>query len=228
MKNIWSKRLSVFGIGTGAGEVPPMVDMWGSPLPSFPKRIPQATVMQKLWYSTFNVAAGKYGKSGGKYDPSGKWIADPVSSEVYRLWRKSRDAGVVPSIPSRYLTLTMPSPDGKPESRTYKLNKKQYAEYSKLVGVYRYTGASGAAKVVGLGHISRQQHPGVFGMVSHEDYLKLSDKERIETLKGIYRVNKGLAKEEFLSKLGPAGWDMVDSKLERVLKPSGQILENSD
>ena len=133
----------------------------------------------------------------------------------------------VPRIPRRFIQI----PGVKGESpKTYKLNKQQYYEYSKLVGRYRYIGAPGKMKRVDLNTIKKQINPGVYQLVSSKYYMgddyktTLSNEQILGKLKSIYRTNASLALTEFLRRMGPN----PSEKMEEIKKPSGQMLENSD
>jgi len=219
MRYTWDRRLSVLGIGDGVDKIPPLVDMWGSDLPHIPERIKTEGKWTKvLMYNMFNVAAGKHGKSGGKYDPTGRWIPDPGASEVYRVWRETRDARAVPAIPSRFITIPG-AKKGEP-SKMYKLNKEQYYKYSKLVGTYRYMGAKGKHYQVSTNVWKRKFHDGVYQMVTHKNYIGKDGKptldkfQTVDRLANIYSVNSKLAKKDFLR-----GVKVED--MEEVKKPSG-------
>ena len=220
MRLTWDRRLSVLGIGYGVDEIPALVDMWGSDLPHTPERIKTEGKLTKvLMYNMFNVASGRYGKSGGKYDPTGKWIPDPGASEVYRAWRATQDPRAVPTIPSRFITI--PGAKKGEASKTYKLNKEQYYKYSKRVGQYRYMGCEGKYYQASTGLWKKRQLDGVYTMVTTEGYIGKDGKpaldkfETVNRLAEIYRVNSGWAKKDFLSK------DVKVKDMEEVKKPSG-------
>ena len=116
LQNTWNQKMAAMGF-TELDD-PYIIDLWGTNVETVPKTVKGK--LNRFLYSTFNVGRGR------------QQIPDPESSEVYRLWRDSRDNAIVPPLPSRYLTK-----DGK----LYKLNKDQYVLYSRLVGGYRLNGA---------------------------------------------------------------------------------------
>ena len=187
LKTVWNRRLSVLGLGPGVDDIPPIVDMWGSPLPQR-KGKGSGSLTERFLLSSFSVG-GMFGggprKTGGDYDAAGQWLSDPASSEVDRLWRKYRKNEVWPSIPSRTMRV-----DGK----LYKLNKQQYYEVSTLRGQYALDGGWSGVKATGLDSYEDNHVAGVYDLVSSEGWDKTPDDRKLKLILESKRLTSAQAK----------------------------------
>ena len=192
LKAEWSKKLSSNWDKDGLVEGYPIIaDLWGTPLESIPEgtvlgtnktanwqrtEAGKDTLMDRMMSSTFNIF--KLKKSGA--------IFDPYSSEVYRLWRKFGDNGVVPSWIDRKQVI-----DGK----EYELNRDQYAYLTAVAGRYRLLGSE---EDRGAGTRFRMKvHDGVVQLINRPDYMDgMTDEEKVKELKRIYSKQLSLAKKD--------------------------------
>ena len=192
LKTEWSKKISSNWDKDGLVEGYPIIaDLWGTPLESIPEgtvlgtnktanwqrtEAGKDTLMDRMMSSTFNIF--KLKKSGA--------IFDPYSSEVYRLWRKFGDNGVVPSWIDRKQVI-----DGK----EYELNRDQYAYLTAVAGRYRLLGSE---EDRGAGTRFRMKvHDGVVQLINRPDYMDgMTDEEKVKELKRIYSKQLSLAKKD--------------------------------
>lgn len=99
---------NMFRNKTGLTEYLPLRrDLWGEPMRETPEG------RDALAYHFFDITKGK------------QVTDDPVALELYRLWRKTSDNKVIPSIPERSMTVA---------KTTYALDPQQYERYAELAG----------------------------------------------------------------------------------------------
>ncbi len=99
-----------FGFAGADDYLPIKRDLWGEPMLQTPEG------RNALLYHFFDISKNKQVSD------------DPVSLELYDLWRKTAANEVVPSLPARKITSG---------NVTYPLNAKQYERYAELVGKNR-------------------------------------------------------------------------------------------
>jgi len=135
-------------------------DFWGKPMLETPEG------RDAIFYHFFDITKNK------------QVTSDPVELELYRLWRKTSDTAVIPSLPQRTVTLG---------GSSYALDPKQYERYAELVGENR-----------------RQI---VDALVINPNFHKLDDEVKIKLLERVYRDGmergKALFGREFQGQLQP-------------------------
>jgi len=115
-------------------------DFWGKPMLETPEG------RDAIFYHFFDISKNK------------QVTSDPVELELYRLWRKTGDSAVIPSLPQRTVTF------GK---SSYALDPKQYERYAELVGENRRNI--------------------VDALVINQQFHKLSDEQKMDILDRAYR-----------------------------------------
>lgn len=142
-------------------------DFWGKPMRETPEG------KNAIFHHFFDVSKGQ------------QVTDDPVALELYRLWRKTADSSVIPSLVDKQLTL---------QNKTYPLTAAQQSRYAELVGTRR-----------------RQI---VDALVVNPNFHKLSDERKIDVLEKAYQngqqYGKALfwqeAQSELQAKPGRAGF----------------------
>ena len=152
VKNLVKTRLGFLGLDD---YMPLKRDLWGRPM----KETPEGS--NALIYQLFDVTKGR------------QVTSDPVALELYRLWRKTADPSVIPSIPSRRLTV---------RNQSYQLNSKQYERLSELVGKHRLD-------VVQL-------------IVTNPNFQSFTDEQRIALLQRVYERGSQNGRLLFLNEQG--------------------------
>lgn len=113
VENIVRNRLGI----AGADDYLPLKrGLWGEPMPETPEG------RNSLVYQFFDITKNK------------QVTDDPVALELYRLWRKTGNNQVIPSIPTRSVTV---------DKKSYTLTPEQYSRYAELVGQSRRQIAEG-------------------------------------------------------------------------------------
>lgn len=141
-------------------------DFWGQPMRETPEG------KNAIFHHFFDVSKNQ------------QVTDDPVALELYRLWRKTADSAVIPSLVDKQLTL---------QNKTYPLTAAQQSRYAELVGNRR-----------------RQI---VDALVVNPNFHKLSDERKIDVLEKAYQngqqYGKALfwqeAQKELQAKPGRAG-----------------------
>lgn len=151
MENMVRNRLGFAGFDD---YLPLKRDLWGKPLRETPEG------RNAIFYQFFDISRNK------------QVTDDPVSLELYRLWRKTANTEVIPSIPTRTVTQ---------DRQTFVLNPEQYSRFSELVGTRR--------------------REIVDSVVVNDEFYKLSDEEKIALLKRAYDKGMQAGKAEFMSEL---------------------------
>lgn len=155
MENIARNKL---GIANLDDYLPLKRGLWGEPMRETPEG------RNAIMYHFFDVFKNK------------QVTSDPVPLELFRLWRKTGDSGVVPSIPAeqdRVLTVG---------SRKYPMNAAQYSRYAELVGKAR-------RRIVDA-------------VVVNPEFHKLPDEAKIKLLDRIYRAGLDQGKGQFWQEFG--------------------------
>jgi hypothetical protein len=140
-------KLGAFGLDD---YLPLKRDFWGEPMRETPEG------RDAIFYHFFDISKNK------------QVTSDPVELELYRLWRKTSNTEVIPSLPSRSLTL---------DKTTYALDPNQYERYAELVGKNRRTI--------------------VDALVINPNFHKLNDEQKIDVLDNAYREGLKRGKELF-------------------------------
>lgn len=140
INNVVNNRLGVIGLDE---YLPLKRDLWGKPVPETPKD------RNALIYQFFDITKGK------------QVTDDPVALELYRLWRKTANTEVIPSLPGKSITFNR---------QTYQLNPTQQSRLAELVG--------GARREV------------VDAMVVNPNFHTAPDETKIQILKRAYDHGK--------------------------------------
>lgn len=125
-------------------------DFWGKPMLETPEG------RNEIFYHFFDISKNK------------QVTSDPVELELYRLWRKTSDTSVIPSLPTRNVTFAKTS---------YALDPQQYERYAELVGENR--------------------RDIVDAMVINPQFHKLDDEQKIKILERVYRGGMERGKAQF-------------------------------
>lgn len=124
--------------------------LWGEPMPETPKG------RNGILYWFFDISKGQ------------QVTDDPLPLELYRLWRKTSDTSVIPSLPERNLTFA---------NQTFLLSPAQKSELAELVGTQRRDIAD--------------------KLVVNPDFHKLSDEYKISILARAYGIGQRIGKAQF-------------------------------
>lgn len=150
--NIVRMRLGFAGLDD---YLPIKRDLWGQPMRETPEGA------NALIYHLFDVTKGQ------------QVTDDAVALELYRIWRKTADTSVIPSLPTRSLTIN---------DTTYNLTPDQYSRYAELVGKER-------RRIVDF-------------LVVNPEFHKLADEYKIEQLERAYTRGLTIAKRQFVLEAG--------------------------
>lgn len=126
-------------------------DFWGKPLRETPEG------RNALFYHFFDVTKGK------------QVTDDPVALELYRLWRTTADAKVIPSLVNKQITQ---------QSQTFTLDAAQQSRYAELVG--------------------EERRRIVDAMVINPNFHKLNNEQKIKVLNIAYDRGLEIGKLKFL------------------------------
>lgn len=126
-------------------------DFWGKPIPETPKD------RNALFYHFFDVTKGQ------------QVTDDPVALELYRLWRKTADSKVIPSLVEKEI---------RRGNQSSMLDATQQSRYAELVGAER-------RRIVDA-------------MVINPNFHKLSDENKIKVLTRAYDTGLEIGKLKFL------------------------------
>lgn len=148
MKNLVKTRLGFAGLDD---YLPLKRGLWGEPLRETPKD------RNALVYHLFDISKNQ------------QVTSDPVSLELYRLWRKTTDTGVIPTPPRATIAK---------DNQTYNLTPAQHSRYAELVGTTRKS-------------ITDR-------VVRNPNYHKLDDAGKIKILETVYRDGMEAGKALFL------------------------------
>jgi hypothetical protein len=132
-------------------------DFWGQPLRETPEG------RNALFYQFFDVSKGR------------QITDDPATLELYRLWRKTADSKVIPSLVDKQITVA---------NKTYPLNAEQQSKLAELIGTRR--------KEI------------VDGLVVNPNFHKLSDEQKVKMLDRAYREGMDYGKALFWREAGSA------------------------
>lgn len=156
MENIVRNKLGVAGLDD---YLPLKRDLWGEPMRETPEG------RNAIMYHFFDVFKNK------------QVTSDPVPLELFRLWRKTTDTRVIPSLPEKSLTVS---------GTTYNLTADQQSRYAELVGQSRRQIAD--------------------AVVVNPNFHKLNDEQKIDLLDRAYRAGLQRGKVQFWRESGgPAG-----------------------
>lgn len=150
--NAVKNRLGVFGLDD---YLPLKRDLWGKPMRERPEGA------NALAYELFDITKGK------------QVTDDPVPLELYRLWRKTANTSVIPSIPEKVFTF---------QKSDYVLNPEQRSRLSELVG--------------------QKRRDIIDKIVINPKYHELNDEEKIKILDSVYRKGSELGKSIFWQEQG--------------------------
>lgn len=155
MENIVRTKLGVAGLDD---YLPLKRGLWGEPMRETPEG------RNAILYHFFDVFKNK------------QVTSDPVPLELFRLWRKTTDTRVIPSLPERSLTIG---------GNTYMLNADQHSRYAELVGQ------------------SRRQITDA--IVINPNFHNLPDEKKIDLLDRVYRSGLQRGKALFWQEVGGTG-----------------------
>ncbi len=142
-----------FGILGADDYLPAKRDLFGEKMPQTPEG------RNSILYHLFDISKGR------------QVTDDPVKLELYRLWRKTADASVIPSIPQRDITA---------ENQTYPLSNALYSEFSETVG--------------------RRRKEIADSLVQNPHFNELTDEQKIKTMEDAWREGLDYGKAVFLDK----------------------------
>lgn len=148
VENVVRNRLGFAGLDD---YLPLKRDFWGKPLPETPEG------RNALFYHFFDVTKGK------------QVTDDPVALELYRLWRKTADSKVIPSLVNKEITI---------KNQTSPLDAAQQSRFAELVGAERR-------------RITE-------AMVINPNFHKLDDENKIRLLNRAYDAGMEIGKIKFL------------------------------
>lgn len=143
-ENVIRNRLGIAGLDD---YLPLKRDLWGRPLRETPEG------RNAIIYQFFDITKAKQVSS------------DPVDLELYRLWRKTDNSRVIPSLPDKNITVL---------KSTYQLDTPQQVRFAELVGKDR-------RKIVDA-------------LVINPKYQALSDEYKIKLLERAYDSGRDRAK----------------------------------
>lgn len=152
MENVVRNKL---GVANMDDYLPLKRGLWGEPMLETPEG------RNAIMYHFFDVFKNK------------QVTSDPVPLELFRLWRKTGDTRVIPSLPDEVMTVNR---------QTYPLNAEQQSRYAELVGQ------------------SRRQI--VDAVVVNPQFHKLSDEDKITLLDRVYRKGQEAGKAQFWQENG--------------------------
>lgn len=152
MENIVRNKL---GVANMDDYLPLKRGLWGEPMRETPEG------RNAIMYHFFDVFKNK------------QVTSDPVPLELFRLWRKTGDTRVIPSLPDKVMTVNR---------QTYPLTAEQQSRYAELVGQ------------------SRRQI--VDAVVVNPQFHKLSDEDKITLLDRVYRKGQDVGKAQFFQENG--------------------------
>lgn len=147
IENMARSKLGIAGLDD---YLPLKRDFWGKPMLETPEG------RNAIFYHFFDISKNK------------QVTSDPVELELYRLWRKTGDSAVIPSIPQRTVTF---------EKTSYALTPEQYDTFSEMVGTRR--------------------REIVDALVVNPNFYQLNDEEKMDMLERVYRDGMTQAKMEF-------------------------------
>lgn len=148
LENVIKNKLGLIG---AADDLPLKRDLWGRPQRETPKG------SNPLVYQLLDVTKNQ------------EITDDPVSLELYRLWRKTGSSEMIPSLPGRTIT------QGRV---TYALNADQRSRLAELVGARR--------------------REIVDGLVVDPNYHALNDEQKVALLKRAYDFGQRQGGGQFL------------------------------
>lgn len=147
MENLVKTKLGAFGADD---KLPIKRDFWGEPMRETPEG------RNAIFYHFFDITKNK------------QVTSDPVELELYRLWRKTGNANVIPSLPERTATF---------QKTTYALTPEQYDRYAELIG--------------------KQRREITDAIVVNPNFHALSDELKIKRLEEVYRRGAENGKAKF-------------------------------
>lgn len=150
-KNIIKNR---FGVAGYDDYLATKRDLWGEKMEQTPEG------RNALLYHLFDISKNK------------QVTDDPVSLELYDLWRRTADNSVIPSIPTRTVTV---------ENKSYPLNAQQYEKLAETVG--------------------RARRMIVDRLVINPKWQDLPDEGKIKILETAYRKGADFGKQRVVSEI---------------------------
>lgn len=144
-----------FGIMGADDYLPVKRDLFGEPM----KQTPEGR--NALIYHLFDLSKNQ------------QVTDDPVKLEMYRLWRKTDDASVIPSIPERTITVARDQ---------YNLDPAQYSRYAELVGKNR--------KLI------------LDNIIKEKDFATAPDEVKVKILDRANQAGAGIGKALFVQEAG--------------------------
>lgn len=152
MENIVRNKL---GIANLDDYLPLKRGLWGEPMRETPEG------RNAIMYHFFDVFKNK------------QVTTDPVPLELFRLWRKTGDTQVIPSLPEKFLTIG---------GNSYALDSAQQSRYAELVGKAR-------RRIVDA-------------VVVNPNFHNLPDEAKVKLLDRIYRAGLDQGKGQFWQEFG--------------------------
>lgn len=129
--------------------------LFGEPMPQTPEG------RNAILYHLFDISKGK------------QVTDDPVKLEMYRLWRKTANSAVIPSIPEREITVN---------NQTYRIPTELYSKFAEYVGTRR--------KEI------------LDNLVLNPDFNKETDEAKIDWMEKAYRFGMDYGKAKLWSEHG--------------------------
>ncbi len=152
MENIVRNKLGVANLDD---YLPLKRGLWGEPMRETPEG------RNAILYHFFDVFKNR------------QVTSDPVPLELFRLWRKTADTRVIPSLPEKTITMG---------GNTYALDAAQQSRYAELVG--------------------KSRRAIVDAVAVNPNFHKLPDESKVEILDRIYRAGLQRGKAEFWREIG--------------------------
>lgn len=129
--------------------------LWGEPLKETPKD------RNAIVYHFFDVFKNR------------QVTDDPVALELFRLWRKTADTKVIPSIPGKQITVG---------GNTYLLTSQQQSDYAEMVG--------------------KERRRITESIVINPKFQEINDEQKIDILERVYRAGLEIGRRNFWAKYG--------------------------
>jgi hypothetical protein len=152
MENVVRNKLGFAGLDD---YLPLQRGLWGEPIRETPEG------RNSILYHFFDVTKNR------------QVTSDLTKIELFRLWRKTADNRIIPTIPERFITVN---------KEQYPLNSEQYSRYAELVGTERKR---------------------IFdAIVKNPEFQKLNDEQKIQGFDRIYRAGLEQGKAKFWKEQG--------------------------
>jgi hypothetical protein len=232
-KGEWSEK---------AGEQNPVIfNLWGEPV----ERIRRGGMLLGIKKVNPDSSFERYLHSSFGVFETGQIIPTAESSEIWRLWRDTRNSDIAPSIPRRKISR---------DEEDYELNRDQYAVYQRLIGLRRIKGPPQEGRWQLSGKLEHFKSPKWAGMTallkegnSYEGgdtaWVDMKQDEQVRQVLKMYSgarrsagdylvdnfmLKKGGPTKEDLIALAGLGEDATEKEARAVIKSFSINLDNLD